>query len=88
MARVIDADAFSPFKNGFGFDQLFNGQTWELRARADFNDAPSTLRGKIREEFERRYGELRVDVDGDVIRVQHVPGRTPVSLRATGQSDE
>jgi hypothetical protein len=74
MAKAIDWDPFGPWKDGLSWGQLFDGRVWEIRKGEDFDLAASTAAEQIRDEFARVYGRLLVKVDGDIVRVQRVPG--------------
>lgn len=74
MAEKVTRDPFTPFLNGFNYDQAFDGSTWRLKKDEDFDQAPSTVAGKIRQEFERRYGELQIRQDGDTLTIRRVAG--------------
>jgi hypothetical protein len=74
MAKAIDWNPFGPWSGQLMWSQLFDGQVWEVRKGEDFDLAASTVADHIRTEFVRQYGSLLVKVDGDVVRVQRVPG--------------
>lgn len=77
MAEKIDQDPFSPFLNGFTYDQAFDGNTWVLKRRQDFDQSPGTVARKIREEHDRRYGSLSVKDEGETVIVRRVDGKQP-----------
>jgi len=72
MAKKTDEDPFGPWLNGFGYDQAFNGDTWKLVRKQDFELSASTIAGKLRDEYERRFGSLEVKVDGDTVWVRRL----------------
>lgn len=74
MAHKTERNPFTPFLNGFSFDQAFDGSTWELVKGEDFDKAPSTVAESLREEFQRRYGRLLVKVEGDRVTVRRTTG--------------
>lgn len=74
MAKAIDWSPFGPWRGTLAWDQLFDGRVWEIRKGEDFDLAAETVARQVRDEFERLYGKLLVKVDGDVVRVQRVPG--------------
>lgn len=74
MAHKTERNPFTPFLNGFAFDQAFDGSTWELKKGEDFELASSTVAAALRDEYERCYGRLMVKVETDVITVRRVPG--------------
>jgi len=74
MAKAIDWDPFGPWRGDLAWSQLFDGRAWELRKGEDFDLAPSTVAEQIRDEFSRLFGRLLIKVDGDVVRLQRVPG--------------
>jgi hypothetical protein len=79
MAHETDRDIFGPWQNGFGYDQAFNGKTWEIRRGHDFEQASSTIAAKLREEHARRFGRLDVVIDGDRVYVRAVRGAVQTS---------
>lgn len=74
MARKVERNPFTPFLNGFSFDQAFDGSVWELARGEDFAKSGSTVAKALREEYERRYGSLVLRQDGDTVTVQRVLG--------------
>lgn len=74
MAKAIDWNPFGPWSGTLAWSQLFDGRVWEVRKGEDFDLAASTVADHIRGEFARQFGALLVKVDGDVVRVQRVPG--------------
>lgn len=74
MAKAIDWSPFGPWRNNLAWDQLFDGRVWEISKGEDFDLAAETVARQIREEFDRLYGKLLIKVDGDVVRIQRVPG--------------
>lgn len=74
MAEKVERNPFTPFLNGFNYDQAFDGGIWRLVKGEDYEQAPSTVAAKIRQEFEHRYGELQIRQDGDVLTIRRVPG--------------
>jgi len=73
MARNPDRDPFGPWMNGFTWDMAFDGRTWELCKGEDFDNAPGTVVGKVRDEAAKRFGRLDVHVDGDRVFVRYTP---------------
>lgn len=73
MARNPDRDPFAPWLNGFTYDMAFDGRTWELRKGEDFDQAASTVVGKLRDEHARRFGQLEIRTDGDSVFMKHEP---------------
>lgn len=74
MAKAIDWNPFGPWSGTLAWSQLFDGRVWEIRKGEDFDVSPETVVRQIRTEHARQYGELFIKVDGDVVRVQRVPG--------------
>lgn len=74
MAHKTERNPFTPFLNGFSYDQAFDGGTWEIVKGEDFDLAPSTVVAALREECERRYGRLLVKVEAETVTVRRVPG--------------
>ena len=70
MAEKATRDPFEPWLNGFTYDQAYDGNTWILTKGEDFDQSPNTVAGKLRTEFERRYGALDVKVEGDRLQVR------------------
>lgn len=70
-----------PFINGFGYDQAFNGGSWTISRGQDFNLPPSRMAAALRDEFEHRYGALRIRVDGDKIHLRAIPANAPIGPR-------
>jgi hypothetical protein len=82
MAKAIDWNPFGPWSGTLSWAELFDGRVWEIRKGEDFDLAASTIVERIRAEHARVYGELLVKVDGDVVRVQRVPGIGDVKAAA------
>ena len=74
MAKAIDWSPFGPWRGVLAWEQLFDGRVWEIRKGEDFDLSAETIARQIREEFDRVYGKLQIKVDGDVVRIQRVPG--------------
>lgn len=74
MAKAIDWSPFGPWRGNLAWDQLFDGRVWEISKGEDFDLAAETIARQIRDEFDRLYGKLLIKVDGDVVRIQRVPG--------------
>jgi hypothetical protein len=74
MAHKTERNPFTPFLNGFSYDQAFDGSTWELVKGEDFDLAPSTVASSLREEFERRNGRLLIKVEGEKVTVRRAHG--------------
>lgn len=74
MAKAIDWSPFGPWRGVLAWEQLFDGRVWEICKGEDFDLAAETIARQIREEFDRVYGKLQIKVDGDIVRIQRVPG--------------
>lgn len=75
MAEKAKRDPFEPWLNGFNYDQAFDGSAWTLSKGEDFDQSPNTVAGKLRLEFERRYGSLDIKVEGDTVHVRRTAPR-------------
>ena len=70
MAEKAKRDPFEPWLNGMTYDQALDGNVWTLTKGEDFDQSANTVAGKLRAEFERRFGALDLKVEGDVIHVR------------------
>lgn len=70
MAEKAKRDPFEPWLNGFSYDQAYDGNSWTLTKGEDFDQSPSTVASKLRDEFARRYGAIDVKVEGDRVHVR------------------
>lgn len=83
----------SPFRNGFTYDQAFNGEWWEIRRGEDFDMSVSGIAQRIRREYRQLYGHLEVkELDDYRLRVRRIPPERaprrpvphePMEVRAT-----